>query len=274
MARRRRKDRRYIRRVERLVLSSQSILAADSLKIRRIFKSLVRDIANILPETIGSDRASIATYLTLASNRIDQTQRQLGRVFADGWTAQQEVLNRIFAVFGDTYLAYGRHMPLVQFDPELFAIASEHSAVLISGVGRDMLRKIDSTLRLGALGLGGGRTRVVGAINAALGGPAAWSSRAEAIFRTETLRMYSLANQAHMEEISRIIPIDKVWRWSHISRVEHARIDGQRVGIREFFRVPLREGGIVLMMHPRDPRASNHPSAVINCGCYSYPIAS
>ena len=107
----------------------------------------------------------------------------------------------------------------------------------------------------------------IGLLNQALGGPLVWSYEAERIYYTEVMRLYSMQMQASGEAVNELIPTDKVWKWSTIKRKEHARINGQRVAMKGKFRVPLREGGSVLMKHPRDPGAARFPSAVINCGC-------
>ena len=85
--------------------------------------------------------------------------------------------------------------------------------------------------------------------------------RAEAIYRTEIGRLASMANQATLGEVARLVPgMQK--RWSSIldprSRPEHKAAHGQTVAWDQPFTVGYEE-----LMYPRDPRGS--AGNVINC---------
>jgi hypothetical protein len=91
--------------------------------------------------------------------------------------------------------------------------------------------------------------------------------RAEAIYRTEIGRLASMAGQATLGEVARLVPGMKK-RWSAIldprSRPEHRAAHGQVVAWNEPFTVMGEQ-----LMYPRDPRASASNS--INCRCSSLP---
>lgn len=95
--------------------------------------------------------------------------------------------------------------------------------------------------------------------------------RAAGIVRTELGRAYSVAGQARMVAAAEVIPMDKVWRRSGKprQRVGHALADGQRVDVKDYFKIPDKDGVIVELMFPRDP--SGPPGETINCGCVSIP---
>ena len=86
------------------------------------------------------------------------------------------------------------------------------------------------------------------------------------------MRMFSLFMDQQLDELNKVIPINKMWIWSKIQRPEHARIDGQTRGLNQKFDVPLPKGGSIKMRFPRDPAVQNHPEAIINCGCYEVPV--
>ncbi len=155
-------------------------------------------------------------------------------------------------------------------DARVLAVALEHSARLISirdgGLTSRIQRQVDSAIRRAVLSVQvGGGEGAMAEITRALTGVKRWSYEAERIYRTEVGRVYSMVTDQSGQQLDQIIPTGKRWRWSRISREEHAQIDGQTVGARGRFRVPLRRGGVVRMRFPRDPVAP--AEATVNCGC-------
>jgi hypothetical protein len=95
--------------------------------------------------------------------------------------------------------------------------------------------------------------------------------RASRIVRTEVGRAFSVAGQERMNQAAKVVDLDKVWRRSgkpH-QRVGHALADGQRVPHNEPFEVISKQGEVIRLMFPRDPKAP--AGEVINCGCVSVP---
>jgi hypothetical protein len=259
----------YLADVEKLILRSQTLSAADVQRIRREFSSLLDDIVASLPRQIQLSNEAVTTILNDLADRIDDLAVRYHATFVGGVTAQMELSEELFKIYGDAFLEF-RAIPLIGTDPRLLDLASGYSADLIKDVTDEIKKRIGTTLRLGALGLTRGAYNASAEISKALGTGAGLTYRAERIYRTETLRIFSLHTQANMELMNEVVPMDKVWMWSGISRIEHAKINGQRRKVHEKFRVPRKQGGSVLMKHPRDPSAP--PDATINCGCYTYPV--
>jgi len=108
-------------------------------------------------------------------------------------------------------------------------------------------------------------------------GALTYRNRAEAIFRTETQRVASMATDAVGQQMADLnLDVVKIWRWSGISRENHAAIDGQLRELDGFFDVPppatmkappnpTDYAGGERARWPRWPSLSAANS--INCGC-------
>lgn len=265
-------DPSYIKEIDDILLRSQFVTAADVKRIRGLFTELLQSVLDSLPANIEIDNFVLANLLNTLATEIDELVRDFESVITSGMTAQTELNQRMVEVYGKRYVEYGRQIPFVGLNPATFSIISDYSARLITKLGSDLRAQVDRSLRLSALGLGGRPYDGIRAVNAAIGGVPTWSARAEAIYRTETLRLASILTQHSIDELNMIVPTDKMWKWSHVQRPEHAAIDGQLRAANELFDVPLRGGGMIGMMFPRDPRASHRPDAVINCACYHIPV--
>jgi len=95
------------------------------------------------------------------------------------------------------------------------------------------------------------------------------NERAVMIATTETGAAYGAVRHAATEELG--IPF-KQWLSAQDDRVRatHRRIDGVIVATGEPFRVPLKDGGEDLMMHPCDSGGS--AENVIQCRCVQIPM--
>jgi hypothetical protein len=262
----------YIKEIDDILLRSLAVTAADVVRIRALFTDLLDSVLDSLPAGIELDNFVLANVLNRLATEIDELVSEFEAVVTGGMTAQTELNQRMVEAYGKRYVEYGRQIPFVGLNPMTFSIISDFSARLITKLGSDLRAQVDRSLRLSALGLGGRPYDAIRGLNAALGGVPAWSARAEAIYRTETLRLSSILTQHSIDELNLIVPTDKMWKWSFVQRPEHARIDGQIRRADELFTVPLRGGGTIGMLFPRDPRASHRPDAVINCGCYHIPV--
>jgi hypothetical protein len=92
-------------------------------------------------------------------------------------------------------------------------------------------------------------------------------ARAEAIWRTESLRFFNSAAQARYEALERTMPGEflKVWRHTNIAhpRPHHAALDGVAIGVNEYFQV-----GAYAALYPHDPDLP--VGEIVNCGCSHY----
>lgn len=91
--------------------------------------------------------------------------------------------------------------------------------------------------------------------------------RARTIVAHNLGTVYSTAAQERAQAASKVIAMRKVWRRSgkRKQRPGHALADGQSREIDEPFDIPNKDGVIVKMMMPHDPKAPI--GETINCGC-------
>lgn len=87
--------------------------------------------------------------------------------------------------------------------------------------------------------------------------------RARVIAKTELQRAHNTARQTGAEAYAKDSgrSLVKVWRWSHVSRENHAATDGQRRALNEDFDV----GGFAAA-YPHDPALPASES--VNCSCF------
>ncbi len=97
------------------------------------------------------------------------------------------------------------------------------------------------------------------------------SSRATTIYRTESLRMYSIVAEQQLQESAKVVPgMRKMWLHTGFGvrepRATHIAYSRTIVDLNDFFEVAGHPGERVEKLRfPRDPTGS--PSNVINCGC-------
>lgn len=257
----------YIAGVRVLMAESEAITAANVIEIEAIFRIAMDDILDIVPASATVNAGSIPALKARIARRINDAAVEFGIIFRDAVIDQQIIVDKLFRLYG-VQLQPNIIIPIIGSDPEIVAISSNLSQELIRTVTRPLTALASRTLSMAALAPGARGFSVSRALNAALGDKKAVAARASRIYRTESLRLMSLSTMQGINEFSRV---RKVWMWSHVERKEHAAIDGQVRGRDGFFRVPLREGGIVRMRYPRDPRAIAFPSATINCRCFVIP---
>lgn len=273
-----RQIREYERRINALIRRSRVIRVSDVWRIRREYSTFLREAAPYIAGQTGFGRAASEQLLRALALRVDEMSNRVIGIVRDGVTAQVELAQRGLSAYAAEFTGAGSGLTALSISPTQLDAILNYSADLIGvrsgGIGAEMLRRVNSAIRLAALGVGDQRQSIA-AINRALGGPAAWSYRAERIYVTETLRAHSITTEQGIRDLDRRVPTGKKWMWSHISRQEHAEINGQIVAADKKFRVPIpatKAHGrrIVLMRFPRDPAAP--PEATIFCGCYVVAI--
>lgn len=270
-----RKVRAYEKATGKLIRDGLRVQAADLAKIRRDFVRFRAAALARIPEAYAMNQAAVIGVLNKMAVEIDNLAAQVLGTIASGSAATDATAKAISDLFGDRFLPLGAQAPFIGMTPEALRVATGFSAELIGlrsgGLGARMLSAVNREIRLAALGAGGGSFNGAAAINRALGKGATWSWQAERIYRTEVLRIQSLVTEQSVQAYNELgIKTRKRWKWSGADRVEHKQIDGQTVGNKRRFTVPLRRGTSVQMRFPRDPSAP--PSATINCGCYVIPI--
>jgi hypothetical protein len=259
----------YIREAKALIAQSQILNAAGVKRVREEFSSLLDDILGIMPRSVTLDTIVIANLMYTLADRIDDAIFGYGVIFTETALAQVELSNRFFLAYGKRFMPYGTTIPLAGDVATALEISTQLSLRLVRGTTSQIQALVGRTLSLGALGAARAFDASA-AVNAVLGGVKKLAASPEQALRTETLRMQSIATQVGLNELNMITRVNKMWVWSQISRIEHAAISGQVRPVNGLFDVPLREGGYVQMMYPRDVGAPL--SAVINCACYVIPL--
>jgi hypothetical protein len=268
-----RRMREYDRRIRALLRRARTLDAEGVKRVRALFADFERRAIALLPERFAMNRAAIESVLASLTVQIAALERDFLGIVRAGMGDVVGLVEDTAEAYSAAFLSYGEAIRGFGVRPETLDLAAGFSADLIGvrsgGLGARILAEVNRTLRLSALGAGPGQFPAAVEIGRTIGA-GGWSARAEAIYRTEVLRIHSLATDTLLERLNERTPTAKRWVWSRISRDEHARIDGQTVRQSERFRVPTREGGVAMLSFPRDP--AGPPSAVINCGCYVVPV--
>jgi hypothetical protein len=261
----------------------------QSLFDRVLFASKVWDLRTAQMTLVEIDR--------LIGYWSDSMNQSLVQAMEQAWDSGSVQVNSIFR-------ASGLQVSVAPFiSRTMLEMATRTTPVLVSGIGRDLQTALGRELRRSVLAQEGPlqfMQRVGGPIPVAPAGPGQPAigsgpfegmlaqpgalgvspltlpavghfptafHRAEAVYRTEIGRLASMAQQATLGEVARLVPGMKK-RWSAIldprSRPEHKAAHGQVVAWNEPFTVMGEE-----LMYPRDPRASASNS--INCRCSSLP---
>ena len=163
--------------------------------------------------------------------------------------------------------------PVIGVSREVAQVAAQFSATLIRDLTSSAQAAIDGVLRRSSLG---GLTvqEAIAQIGASLDSSkplASIAARAERIFRTEVLRIQSIATQARMKQNAEAMrragwALGKRWLATpdKRARLSHLAAMGQEREVDEPFKVGGEE-----LMYPRDPAGS--AGNTINCRCVSQP---
>jgi hypothetical protein len=266
--------REYDLRIQALIRRSRVVRVEDVWRIRRAYSEFLREAVPFIAGQTGFGRAASEQLLRALALRVDELSNRVVGILRDGMTAQVELAQRGLGSYASAFTGHGSGLTALSISPAQLDALMHFSADLIGvrtgGIGAQMLQRVNSALRLAALGVGD-QQQSIAAINRVLGGPAAWSYKAERIYVTETLRAASITTEQGIQDLNRRVPTGKKWMWSHIARQEHAAINGQIVAADKKFRVPLpatksHGARTVLMRFPRDPAAP--AAATVFCGCF------
>ncbi|HKQ06613.1 MAG TPA: hypothetical protein VJ464_15880 [Blastocatellia bacterium] len=205
-------------------------------------------------------------------------ERRLEHLKRDLETSLNQGINRAFdlgneLVSDPVRAALGVNQP-IGISREIVQVATQFSASLITDVTTSAQAAIDGVLQRAALGSVTVQTSIA-EIGRSLDDPKIFRSiaaRAETIFRTEFLRMQSIATQARMRSDAEAMrragwALGKRWLPPPLtkrSRLSHFAAMGQERALDD----PFEVGGEELMF-PRDPAGS--AGNTINCRCVSQP---
>ncbi|MCD6506454.1 hypothetical protein J7M22_07480 [Candidatus Poribacteria bacterium] len=249
------------RRVDRLENSAIKRLLS-------LLQELQREIRRELSETPEERfRAEhLRTILSIVNDRIADYSARLERAMNE---ELEEFYHQGSNDFDEMLEVQGIKAPMFGLPRDVLEIAQGFSADLISNITDDLRNRINRVLRLGIL-RGDPPFKIMREIGARIdrGVFRTPMQRAEAVARTELLRMYSLGHWARMQSTAEYVPgLKKRWVSAHDPRVRpsHARADGQIVP----WDKPFLVGGHKAM-YPRDPRLP--PEESVNCRCVMVPV--
>lgn len=172
--------------------------------------------------------------------------------------------------------AIGAPPSLVGISRTQLLVSQSYSADLVTGLSGAMRDRLNATLSRAFLG-GKSATEIMTEIGRAVDGGqfGVISRRAETIYRTEVLRIQSIATQARLEQaVARGIAAKKMWVHAGTPakpRSWHLAINRQVKPADESFEIPAGGpgGASEELMFPRDPAASAENT--VNCGCQVFP---
>jgi hypothetical protein len=266
--------------VLREAATADEILARAS----RLDDEAVRRILVILAELLERVRGQIAARPELAASDLEPLRREIeqivllyrGRLV----TELNGELARAFDLGDDAVdaMAWDAGVPfgIASVSTRTLEIAQAYVADLITGITEQMRYEISREIRLAALG-GRSLAELMTAIGRNLDGPGVFgriATRAEAIARTEVLRVYSLSFRARGDQLAQVVPGLRK-RWVHAGprrlparvrpgqyrpRPDHVALHGQTIPWEELFVV-----GGERAFGPHDPRLSARQS--VNCKC-------
>ena len=155
-------------------------------------------------------------------------------------------------------------------------VSQSYSADLVKGLSGAMRDRLNATLSRAFLG-GKSVTEIMTEIGRSIGQGnfGIVSRRAETIYRTEVLRIQSIATQARLEQaVARGVDAKKMWVDAGTTakpRPWHLAINRQVQPVNDPFEIPAGGpgGASEKLMFPRDPAASAENT--VNCGCQEFP---
>lgn len=189
----------------------------------------------------------------------------ISKASVDAWALGQTMIDGPIAAGGIEIASY-----LQRLDPLQLEAMRTFMTDRIQDIGISAINKINAHMGMVIMGMQNPSEAITNVKNI-LGDES--RQRATTIVRTEIGRVFEVAQQARREQAEEYLPgLKKQWRRSgkiH-SRHNHDAADGQVVENSKPFLIHAKSGGIIKMMHPRDPKAP--ASETINCGCISIPF--
>ena len=239
--------------------------------LRRAHGELLQEIAALPAEASTYSRYQLDQLRRATERAMEEFDRQLkasiNQELEAYWLSGREIVDRTL------YDAVGAPPSLLDLNREQLRIAQDYSADLVTGLSNDARARLNATLRRTALG-GQSVTDIIGEIGRTVEGGqfGIISRRAETIYRTEVLRMSSMATQARLEQaVGRGVAAKKMWVHAGVParvRMYHLQINRQVVPVDEPF-VNSGPNSPEDLMFPRDPAGSAQDT--VNCGCGVFP---
>ena len=259
----------YAKKLNEIVRRFGSMEAETVRRAMEMLRQLQNQIAGELLRADGVTSFTAFRLKELSANlerMIQEYERQLmalsGESLRDGYTLGTESVT-------ETLAAAGFQAAFFQPSQAQVNVLLDFSADLIKNITSGMLSKINTQIRIAALGNRSTMdamqeiTRILGLKAGKKMTATGIAYRSEMIFRTETMRAYNLATQSQQTASAQLFPgLQKQWVATGDGRTRRSHLDahGQVVDVDK----PFTVGGAELM-HPHDP--AGPAKETINCRC-------
>lgn len=272
------KQKIFDRKMRELIKRSQTLTKVEVRGMLQLLKDVRKEVSDIVATTPWQ-----LYNLDTIKQAIDKTFKDLKSAYVTTIQSAQEKAWNLGVDFVDEPLeAIGFFLPTGEINYQLVATMQGFSADLITNLTDDAIQKINTQITLGIMGA---ETpfETMKKIGTSLGTDKSVfksiASRAELVTRTEMGRVFSIAEEARLEEAGKNLPgLQKEWYHSPYVRnprdgtggkVNHVAMDGQRVPVNEPFISP--DGARIMM--PRGPvePASKSAKHTIGCNCGMMP---
>lgn len=254
---------------------------ADAAANRAVRAALAKAHAEIAAEIarLPADASSYSRYqLQELKRAVERASEEFDRLLASEIkSAQESSFERGKETVDRTLTdAIGAPASLAGISRTQLLVAQGYSADLVQGLSGAMRDRLNATLSRAFLG-GKSVTEIMQEVGRSIGQGqfGVISRRAETIYRTEVLRVQSIATQARLEQ-AKARGVDAKKMWVHAGtpakpRSWHLAINRQTVPVDEPFQIPGGGpgGASEELMFPRDPAASAENT--VNCGCQVFP---
>lgn len=272
-------EREFVRRVRKII---EAILRHDKEAVREGLRLLERTRRDIISEMGAGksefDMAVLRQTIRAIEQRIEEFRRELENHLRAALTKSIELGEEL----ADAPIR-ATSAPVIGVSRNVALVAAQFSLEYVKGLSDSLRDQVTGILRRAALG-GLSVNDAINQVGRSLTSQGRFKSiaaRAEAIVRTEVLRIQAIAAHARMlanREAMRRAGYDlkKKWLTSHDARVRlsHALTDGQVREVDEDFDVGVLIGADALLveklMYPRDPKGSARNT--ILCRCISQPV--
>ena len=268
------KKKLYAKKLNEIVRRFGSMESETVRRAMEMLRQLQNQIAGELLRADGVTSFTAFRLKELSANlerMIQEYERQLmalaGESLRDGYTLGTQSVTEPLA-------AAGFQAAFFQPSQAQVNVLLDFSADLIKNITSGMLSKINTQIRIAALGNRSTMdamqeiTRILGLKAGKKMTATDIAYRAEMIFRTETMRAFNLATQSQQQASAQLFPgLQKQWvaTGDGRTRASHLAAHGQVVDVDK----PFVVGGAELM-HPHDP--AGPASQTINCRCRTVTI--
>ena len=264
----------YKKKLNEIVRRFGSMEAETVRRAMEMLRQLQNQVAGELLRADGVTSFTAFRLKELLANlerMIQEYERQLmalsGESLRDGYTLGTQSVTEPLA-------AAGFQAAFFQPSQAQVNVLLDFSADLIKNITSGMLSKINTQIRIAALGNRSTMdamqeiTRILGLKAGKKMTATGIAYRAEMIFRTETMRAFNLATQSQQNASAQLFPgLQKQWVATGDGRTRdsHLAAHGQVVDVDK----PFEVGGAELM-HPHDP--AGPAKETINCRCRTVTI--